>query len=155
LLPVFRAFPTEGIRSVPALFALKSLPGLSGRRAFWPKIREFAASVRTVEISMPLDQIRATKFHDELEQLHGELDQVRRDGWDSGARVSVLEGRIAHIVGILLGLCALGVVVPLSSTSSAMRRRSGVIQSLWLLEQAWWRWPSGPSSISTRRLDRS
>jgi hypothetical protein len=113
LLPVFRAFPTEGIRSVPALFALKSLPGLSGRRAFWPKIREFAASVRTVEISMPLDQIRATKFHDELEQLHGELDQVRRDGWDSGARVSVLEGRIAHIVGILLGLCALGVVVPL------------------------------------------
>ena len=62
---------------------------------------------------MPLDQSRDMKLHDELEQLHGELDQVRRDGWDSGARVGVLEGRLAHIGALLLGLCLLGVVVPL------------------------------------------
>jgi hypothetical protein len=45
---------------------------------------------RVVERVTPLDQSRATKLRDELQRLHGELDQVGRDGRDSGARVSLL-----------------------------------------------------------------
>jgi hypothetical protein len=47
---------------------------------------------------MPLDQAGETR------RLHDELDQVRRDGWDCGARVSLLERRIVHIGGIVLGV---------------------------------------------------
>jgi hypothetical protein len=67
-----------------------------------------------MEILMPFDQARETKLHDELDQLHAQLDQVRRDGWDARARVSLLERRFVQIAGIVLGLVVLGVGVPLS-----------------------------------------
>jgi hypothetical protein len=63
---------------------------------------------------MPFDQARETKLHDELDQLHAQLDQVRRDGWDDRARVGLLERRFVQIAGIVLGLVVLGVGVPLS-----------------------------------------
>jgi hypothetical protein len=93
---------------------------------------------------------RETKLHDELDKLHKELDQVRRDGWDHGARVSVVDRHIVHIGGVVLGLVVLGFGVPfsylLSQASSFWGASVIVAVGLGLVTLAFWTFQHFPKS---------